>query len=174
MADWSVSIVSTREPTAPAHAVSFQPATFIPTVNHHSSSVCAPSSLPVVAVENDPHLREALKRCPPATYEAALAFRRTSDVRHLPAIVRGVVAHYVEPDLRPRLSAGADELRLIEDLALDSLTLMEIVLLAEDVLQVTLTADELRRCRTVGDVQLFFEWKVRGIPAAAAAWAAVS
>ena len=165
MAGWSVSIVSIREPTAPAHAVSFQPATFIPTVNH-------PPKL--TSVEGDPQLREALKRCPPATYEAALAFRRTSDVRHLPAIVRGVVAHYVEPDLRPRLSAGADELRLIEDLSLDSLTLMEIVLLAEDVLQVTLTADELRRCRTVGDVQLFFEWKVRGMPAAAAAWAAVS
>ena len=112
-------------------------------------------------LDEDSALREALKRCTPATYDAVLNFRRTGDLIHLPAIVHGVIARYVEPNLRLKLQDHADALRLNEDLGLDSLTMMEIVLLAEDVLKISISYEELCHLRTVGDVCQFLVIKVR-------------
>lgn len=41
---------------------------------------------------------------------------------------------------------------------------MEIVILTEDVLPVTITNEELRHLRTLGDVSKFIEGKLRGLP----------
>jgi 3-hydroxyacyl-[acyl-carrier-protein] dehydratase len=110
-------------------------------------------------------LRETLKRCSPETVAAACAFRRDGDPAHLPAIVRGLIARYTEPARRPQLAQpAADQLHLVEDLALDSLTLMEIVMLAEDVFPVAIANEELRHLRTVGDVQRFIAARLRGEP----------
>lgn len=114
--------------------------------------------------EEDANLREALKRCSAATYESAAQFRKTGNTEHLPAIVLGVIERYVEPDLRAKLKDADDDLRIIEDLGIDSLTMMEIVILVEDVLQMTINNEELRHLRTVGDVKTFLDCKVRGMP----------
>lgn len=114
--------------------------------------------------EEDANLRESLKRCSAATYEAAAQFRKTGNTEHLPAIVLGVLERYVEPDLRAKLKDADEDLRIIEDLGIDSLTMMEIVILVEDVLQMSINNDELRHLRTVGDVKTFIECKVRGQP----------
>ena len=76
----------------------------------------------------------------------------------------GIIERYVEPDLRAKLKDADDDLRIIEDLGIDSLTMMEIVVLVEDVLQMTINNEELRHLRTVGDVKTFIECKVRGLP----------
>lgn len=109
-------------------------------------------------------LRDALKRCSPATFEAARAFRTTGDYAHLPAVVAGVIERFVERELREKLVSPPDDLRLVEDLGLDSLTMMEIVILTEDVLPVTINNDELRHLRTFGHVRQFIEHKLRGLP----------
>jgi|CZKI01.1.fsa_nt_gi 3-hydroxyacyl-[acyl-carrier-protein] dehydratase len=113
--------------------------------------------------EDEAHLHDALKRCSPSTREAAREFRRTGRADYLPVIVDGLIEHYVEPDVRAKLSRADDGLRLVEDLAIDSLTLLEIVYLAEDVLQVTIDNDELRPFRTVGDVKDFFAAKLQRV-----------
>ena len=118
--------------------------------------------------EDEVALREALKRCSPSTFEAAVQFRKTGNPEHVPAVVIGVIERFVEPDLRIKLKDADDDLRLIEDLGIDSLTMMEIVILVEDVLQLTINNDELRNLRTVGDVKTFIDCKIRG-PAAAQA-----
>ena len=82
----------------------------------------------------------------------------------MPAVVIGVIERFVEPDLRSKLKDGDDDLRLIEDLGIDSLTMMEIVILVEEVLQLTINNDELRNLRTVGDVKIFIDCKIRGLP----------
>jgi 3-hydroxyacyl-[acyl-carrier-protein] dehydratase len=110
----------------------------------------------------DTSLREALKRCTPATYEAACQFRRTGDAKHLSAVLRGIIGRYVAPALRPRLGVPDDALRLVEDLGIDSLTMIEIVSLAEDVFQVSIDNEELAGLRTVGDIQRFLEDRLRG------------
>src|SRR5262245_34705113 len=116
------------------------------------------------APEDEAALREALKRCSPSTFEAAVQFRKTGNPEHVPAIVIGVIERFVEPDLRVKLKDADDDLRLIEDLGVDSLTMMEIVILVEDVLQMSINNDELRNLRTVGDVKTFIDCKIRGLP----------
>lgn len=142
-------------------------------LNHPLSPVTtSPSLSPSSALTplDEPHLRETLKRCSPATLEAALAFRATGDSAHLPAIITGVIERFVERSLREKLAPSADgpaasgDLRLIQDLGLDSLTMMEIVILTEDVLPVTINNDELRHLRTLGDLHVFLDCKLRGRP----------
>ena len=110
--------------------------------------------------EDDAHLRDTLKRFPLSTREAACEFRRTGSLEQLPAIVQGLIEHYVERDARAKLKRPDDGLRLIEDLAIDSLTMLEIVFLAEDVLQISIDNEELRPFRTVGDVKAFLASKL--------------
>jgi acyl carrier protein len=114
--------------------------------------------------EDEAALRESLKRCSPSTFESAVQFRKTGNADHVPAIVIGVIERFVEPDLRAKLKDADDDLRLIEDLGIDSLTMMEIVILVEDVLQMSINNDELRNLRTVGDVKTFIDCKIRGLP----------
>lgn len=114
--------------------------------------------------DDEASLREALKRCAPSTIEAALDFRRTKDTKYLPEVVLGVIERFVEPDLRPKLRRGADDLRMVEDLGIDSLTMMEIVILVEDVAKMQIDNEELRHLRTVGDINTFIDCKVRGVP----------
>lgn len=116
------------------------------------------------APEDETALREALKRCSPSTFEAAIQYRKTANPEHVPAVVIGVIERFVEPDLRVKLKDADDDLRLIEDLGIDSLTMMEIVILVEDVLQLSINNDELRNLRTVGDVKTFIDCKIRGLP----------
>jgi 3-hydroxyacyl-[acyl-carrier-protein] dehydratase len=63
----------------------------------------------------------------------------------------------VDPELRPKLRGSNLELRLVEDLALDSLTLMEIIILVEEVLIVSISNEAARALRTVEDVRAFAE-----------------
>jgi 3-hydroxyacyl-[acyl-carrier-protein] dehydratase len=123
-----------------------------------------PESVKSDTPQDEAHLREALKRCSPATYEAACRFRQTGVPACLPAIIRGVIEHYVDPDLRAKLRDADDDLRLIEDLGIDSLTMMEIVALAEDVLPVSISSEDLCRLRTLGDVKQVIECKLFGLP----------
>lgn len=114
---------------------------------------------------DDAHLRDALKRCSPSTREAACAYRRTGSLDYLPAIVHGLIEHYVERGARAKLNRSDDAVRLVEDLAIDSLTMLEIVFLAEDVLQISIDNEELRPFRTVGDVKTFIASKLAHAPA---------
>jgi 3-hydroxyacyl-[acyl-carrier-protein] dehydratase len=116
------------------------------------------------APDDEAALRESLKRCSPSTFEAAVQFRKTGNADHVPAVVIGVIERFVEPDLRAKLKDADDDLRLIEDLGIDSLTMMEIVILVEEVLQLSINNDELRNLRTVGDVKTFIDCKIRGLP----------
>ncbi len=72
-----------------------------------------------------------------------------------PAIFQGIITHYVDPDLRPRLRESGDDLRLIEDLGLDSLTMIEVMQRVEDLLQIRVSDEELRHFRTLGQVREF-------------------
>lgn len=109
-------------------------------------------------------LKEALRRCSPATLEAALAFRKEGDASRLPAVIFGIVERYVDPALRPQLSApGVEDLRVVEDLGLDSLTIMEVVMLVEEVTAVSISNEVLRELRTLGDIKTFVDCRARGV-----------
>lgn len=111
-------------------------------------------------------LREALKRCSPATLEAALNYRRTGDVSAIPAVVLGIIERFVDPEHRPRLRGGETDLRVMEDLGVDSLTMLEVVMLVEESIKVPIKNEELRDLRTIADINAFIEAKVSGKSAA--------
>lgn len=106
------------------------------------------------------YMQEALKHCSASTCEAAHQFRKDARREHVPVIVYGVIERYVEPALRAKLREPGDDLRLIEDLGLDSLTMMEIMIRLEDVLQVSISDEKLRHFRTLGEVRRFIESNV--------------
>jgi acyl carrier protein len=120
------------------------------------------SAMPV-ARDDDPSVREILKRCSASTGEAVCRFRRTRDCRLLAVIVPGLLERYVAPDLRARLREPVDELRLSEDLGIDSLTLMEFAMFAEDVFQVSIDNRELAQLRTLGDIRRLVERRLPGL-----------
>jgi len=107
-------------------------------------------------------LRELLKRCPKGTFEAALAFRAHKDVEQVPTIVMGVIERHLEPEQKEVLANGEDSIRLYEDLGVDSLTMLEIVMMVEQTLQVTIDNEELRDLRTLADVKVYLDAKVKG------------
>lgn len=111
--------------------------------------------------EDDAKLRDVLRRCSALTREAACAYRRTGSPEYVPTIIHGLIEHYVERDFRKKLNGPDDNLRLVEDLAIDSLTMMEIVFLTEDVLQISIDNEELRPFRTVGEIKKFIAAKLR-------------
>lgn len=100
-------------------------------------------------------LRDSLKRCRPEVIAAAIEFRESTNPALLPIIITGVIERFVEPEQRHLLRTGQQNLKLNEDLGLDSLTLMEIVLLTEDVFHITITSDEMRNLCTLGEIREF-------------------
>jgi len=107
-------------------------------------------------------IRDAMRRCPDAAIQAAMQFRTTQDPKWVPTIVFGIIERFVEPAARECLRQGSEETRLIEDLGVDSLLMMEIVMVIEDVLKITIENDELRELRTLGQVESFILAKLGG------------
>lgn len=114
--------------------------------------------------EAEQELREQLKRCSPETVEAALRYRMTGDPDGVGIVVLGLIERFLDPEVRPRLKAGGDSLRIFDDLGIDSLTMVEVVMLVEEVLQIKINNEELRDLRTVGDVKTYIDCRVRGLP----------
>jgi 3-hydroxyacyl-[acyl-carrier-protein] dehydratase len=115
-------------------------------------------------IQNEEELREALKRCPEQSINAAIEYSQTQDPSLVPVIVMGIVERFVEPDVRPLVRKGDDSSRLMEDLGIDSLLMVEIVMLIEETLGISIENEELRNLRTVGDVKVYLDAKIRGLP----------
>lgn len=119
-----------------------------------------PSAAPFTA-EAEQTLRESLKRCSPETIEAAVKFRKNGDASQINTIILGLLERFMDPELRPKLAQpDADNLKILEDLAVDSLTMVEMVMLVEETLGLTVDNNELRGIKTVGDIKQFVAKKV--------------
>jgi 3-hydroxyacyl-[acyl-carrier-protein] dehydratase len=111
---------------------------------------------------DEQNLRDSLKRCSPETIEAAIKFRKTNDASLINVIILGLLERFMDPELRPKLAQpNADSLKILEDLAVDSLTMVEMVMLVEETLGLTVDNNELRGIKTVGDIKQFVTKKVQ-------------
>ncbi|MFA6560865.1 MAG: phosphopantetheine-binding protein [Verrucomicrobiia bacterium] len=113
-------------------------------------------------------LKETLRRCRPETVEAAIRFREHGDPVALRTVVYGVIRRYQPANAGMRLENASDDTSLIQDLGLDSLTLLEIVLTIEETLKVQINNEELKEIRTLGKLNQFLQHKVAGVMAAPA------
>lgn len=107
-------------------------------------------------------LRTALKRCSAETVEAAIRFRTTGDPAAIPPVVYGIIERHLSPENTRNLAAAPQTTRLITDLGVDSLTLLEIVLSIEETLNISIENDELREIQTLGEVKDFITGKISG------------
>lgn len=112
-------------------------------------------------------LKELLRRCSPPTVDAAVRFRETGDSKTVPIIIYGLIERYQPSTSTVKLSEADDNTRLVEDLGLDSLSLLELVLAVEEVLKLKIENEELREIRTIGHLNSFLQNKLLA-PAAAA------
>ncbi len=110
--------------------------------------------------EDEANLRDSLKRCSPETIEKAVEFRKTGNVELLGDVVIGIIARFAEPEKRDLLVNPPDSLVILDDLGLDSLTMVEIVLAVEDATGATIGEDEVQSLRTLGDIKAFIKNKV--------------
>lgn len=111
----------------------------------------------------DDLLKETLKRCSAETLVAALAFRQSGDVALVPTVVLGIVERFLEPEAIVILRKGADTVKFMEDLGLDSLTMFEAIMMVEESLGVNIKNEELWDLRTVGDLKTFIAAKLSGV-----------
>jgi acyl carrier protein len=117
----------------------------------------------ITLAENDlADLKEGLRRCSPKTVDAAVRYRETGDLDTIPTIVFGILERYQPATAPVKLSEADDNTRLIEDVGLDSLTLLEIVLSIEEVLKLHIENEELREIRTLGTLNKFLHAKITG------------
>lgn len=113
---------------------------------------------------NEEELRDSLKRCPERAIEAAIQFNQSRDPDLVPVIVMGIIERFVEPDVRPVIREDNDQARLLEDLGIDSLLMVEIVILVEETLGIHIENEELRNLRTIGDIKSYLDAKIKGLP----------
>ena len=110
--------------------------------------------------ESEVALRDALKRCSPQTIEAAVAFRKTGVKSLLDSIVIGIIERFTEPEKRDLLNSGNDEIDMVKDLELDSLTMVEIVLCVEDAIAVSVEQEDMQNLHTLADIKAYIRQKI--------------
>lgn len=106
--------------------------------------------------EEKDSLRRSFKRCREGTVEAIIALRETGDTAQIPAIVRGIVWRYVQPEARPVVEEATPETPLVA-LGIDSLMMLEVVLDVQDALDLVIEDSDLRQMQTIGDVVSFLQ-----------------
>jgi acyl carrier protein len=117
---------------------------------------------PTLSESDYADLKEGLRRCSPETIAAAIRYRETGDLSTIPKVVMGILERYQPASAPVKLAEAKDNMRLIEELGLDSLTLLEIVMSIEEVLKLRIENEELREIRTLGQLNDFLRAKITG------------
>jgi len=115
-----------------------------------------PPAAPFAPVDPAERLRTLLKGYPAGTAEAALEFTRERSPEALRRTLAGVLRFHHPPSVgeAPRLEPAdaPGDTKLVADLGIDSLTMVEMTFLLQDLWGVTFTDDELRAIMTLDDL----------------------
>ncbi|MBE6413952.1 MAG: acyl carrier protein [Verrucomicrobiaceae bacterium] len=110
--------------------------------------------------EDEAALRNTLKRCSPETIENAVQLKKTGDKALLDSVVIGIIERFAEDDKKALLHTGDDSIDMVKDLELDSLTMVEIVLLVEDALGVSVNQEDMASLHTLADIKAYIKSRV--------------
>lgn len=127
-------------------------------VTRHRSAVPAFLAAFAMISSSDARLRvrENLTGFPPAVVEAYLAFVDGGDLARLDDVVLGVLQFYLAKPPTAPLSTLPGSTRLIADLGADSLTMIDVMFLAENLLGIKLADDELVKIETLDELREHF------------------
>ena len=112
-------------------------------------------------------IKEELRRCSPETLAAAIRFREQGDQTAIPTVIYGLIERYQPSTATLPLKDANDNTRLVEDLGLDSLSLLEMVFAIEGVLKLQINNEELKEIRTLGKLNQFLRDKLANVAPAA-------
>ncbi|MEM1223186.1 MAG: phosphopantetheine-binding protein [Verrucomicrobiota bacterium] len=104
--------------------------------------------------------RETLKRCPEGTYAALIRFREQGDPEDLNQFIVGVIRRHTEEEYHSLLDGPKDDVAFIEDLGIDSMTMMEIVMMVEECLGFHLDNKDLMKIQTYGAMENYISGKL--------------
>ncbi|MEC7273849.1 MAG: phosphopantetheine-binding protein [Verrucomicrobiota bacterium] len=101
----------------------------------------------------DKRLEDELDRAPKGTREALYAFKESGELEQLEIFAKGVIARNIDDAYIETLNNADDSTRMIDDLGIDSLTMLEIAMTFEDALGIELIDDELSGIETYGSMR---------------------
>jgi 3-hydroxyacyl-[acyl-carrier-protein] dehydratase len=114
--------------------------------------------------EQEAALRESFKRNSAESLEALIRFRKHGDTTQVIAAVHGIIERFITVEEYKHLASRPDSARLIEDLGIDSLTMLEIVMSIEEAFGFRIDDREARHIRTLGDVRRYVDDRVHHRP----------
>ncbi len=118
------------------------------------------NTAPSDAADRRTEIKQALRRCEPAAIAAALRFQETRSPADVEPVIHGLITREMPEETTIELASAPGTTRLIEDIGLDSLGLMEIVMAAEEVFGITIENHELRSIATLDQLNHFVGTKL--------------
>lgn len=100
-------------------------------------------------------IKETLKRCPEGTLESLVEFRSTGSKEALHEFLVGVLKRHVEPEYESLLDSEHLALSFNDDLGIDSMTMMEIVMMVEECLGIHIENEKLMEIETYSDLDKY-------------------
>ena len=100
-------------------------------------------------------LKDLLKRCPSGTFESLILYLEKRDPAALEAFIVGVLKRHIEPEYEQLLDGEHAGIRFIDDLGIDSMGMMEIVMMVEECLDIQLENRELMQIQTFSDLDTY-------------------
>lgn len=97
--------------------------------------------------------KENLEGFPQPLVDAYLAFAETGDLAKLDEVVLGVLAFYLAKPPTAPLATLPGSTRLIEDLGCDSLTMADLLFIAETLFGVGLVDEEVAKIKTLDELR---------------------
>lgn len=106
-------------------------------------------------------LEDELDRAPKGTREALNAFKESGDLGQLEIFAKGVIARNIDDSYIEILNEVDDSTRMVDDLGIDSLTMLEIAMTFEDALGIELIDDELSGIETYGSMRDYLVGQIK-------------
>ena len=113
-------------------------------------------------------VQENLTGFPQSVVDAYLAFAETGDLARLDDVVLGVLQFYLAKPPEAPLSTLPGSTRLVADLGCDSLTMIDVMFLAETLLGIKLADDELVKIETLDELRGHFRRRMTAVGETAA------
>jgi acyl carrier protein len=108
-------------------------------------------------------VQENLTGFPKPVVDAYLAFAETGDLARLDDVVLGVLQFYLAKPPATPLVEMPGTTRLIADLGCDSLTMIDVMFLAEILLGIKLADDELTKIETLDQLRAHFRGRMTAV-----------
>ena len=100
-------------------------------------------------------IKESLKRCQEGTFESLVEFRSTGNHEALHNFLVGVLKRHVEPEYASLLDNENLTVSFADDLGIDSMTMMEVVMMVEESLGIHIENEQLMEIQNYGDLDRY-------------------